>query len=201
MESLNISEASLFTSGTPKYPDLSSFLPKNSDLLVGFKILGVSRLALLQADSLAMEVLQMDISHLGAGRLPTRSMSLKKLPAITRRKERTHSTNSTPKKADLGLKLGNWMIAKNGSKKVHQDKQFQGNKCLRPFQTANFWTWDPAPSGAGGGVFDSAINSGSAGCVGAGPHADPCHIIFFPQLFRVQGRCMALVVPQLLDVI
>lgn len=52
----------------------------------------------LQADSLAMEVLQMDISHLGAGRLPTRSMSLKKLPAITRRKERTHSTNSTPKK-------------------------------------------------------------------------------------------------------
>lgn len=58
----------------------------------------------LQADSLAMEVLQMDISHLGAGHLPTRSMSLKKLPGITRRRERTHSTNSTPKeKVDFAI--------------------------------------------------------------------------------------------------
>ena len=48
----------------------------------------------------------MDISHLGAGRLPTRSMSLKKLPAITRRKERTHSTNSTPKKGRFGAEVG-----------------------------------------------------------------------------------------------
>eukprot|EP00435_Cladocopium_sp_Y103_P062807 s568_g24.t1 len=52
----------------------------------------------LQADSLAMEVLQMDISHLGVGHLPTRSMSLKKLPGIIRRQQRAHSTNSTPKK-------------------------------------------------------------------------------------------------------